>query len=71
MPSYYNPKDMVHPPPQTTLFMSKASGEQFEQEVIPEPLNDIANDIPNFKSPRRYELPLRSTRGIRNTPDLA
>ena len=28
------------------------------------PLNDIAKDVPSVKSPLRYELPPRSTRGI-------
>ena len=56
MPSYYNPKDMVHPPPQTTHALCEASGEQSKQQVIREPLNDIANDVPSVELPRKYEL---------------
>ena len=57
-------EDIVHPSPQITHVLYEASGEQSEQEVIPEPLIDIANDVPSVKSPRRYELPPRSMRGI-------
>ena len=57
-------KDIVHPPPQTTPALSEASGEQSEQEVTPEPLIDITNDVLSVESPRRYELPPRSTRGF-------
>ena len=57
-------EDIIHPPPQTTHVLSETFREQSEQEVIPEPLIDITNDVPNVKSPRRYELLPRSTRGI-------
>ena len=50
-------EDIVHPPPQTTLVLSKACREQSEQEVILEPLIDIANDVPSTESPHRFELP--------------
>ena len=58
-------KYIIHPPSQTIHVLFEASGEQSKQEVILEPLIDIANDVvPNVESPRRYELPPRSTRGI-------
>ena len=58
-------EDIVHSPPQTTLVLFEAFEEQSKQEIIPKPLIDIANDVvPNVESPRRYELPPRSTRGI-------
>ena len=56
--------DMVLPPPKTTPALSKASREQSEQELILDPLIDIANDVPSVELPRRYELPPRITRGI-------
>ena len=57
-------EDTVHPPPQTTHILSKASREQPEQALIPKPLINIFNDVPSVESPCRYELPPRSTRGI-------
>ena len=57
-------EDIVHLPPQTTHVLFEAFGEQSEQEVIHEPLIDIAIEVPSVESPRRYELPPRSTRGI-------
>ena len=57
-------KDIVHPPPQTIHILSETSREHSEQEVVPEPLIDITNDVPSVGSPRRYELPLRSMKGI-------
>ena len=57
-------EDIVHLPPQTTHVLFKAFGEQSEQEVIHEPLIDIAIEVPSVESPCRYELPPRSTRGI-------
>ena len=38
-------EDIIYPPSQTTPILSEASGEQSEQEVTPEPLLDIANDV--------------------------
>ena len=57
-------EDIVHPPPQTTHVLSEVSKEQSKQEVTPEPLIDIMNDVPSVESPRIYELPQKSTRGI-------
>ena len=47
---------IIHSLPQTTPVLSEASEEQSEQEVIPEPLIDIANDVPSVELPRKYEL---------------
>ena len=64
-----NPTDVaskatISPPPQIVPVLSDVSREITEQEVTPEPKCDDINDISTVETPCRYELPLRSTRGI-------